>query len=291
MKRRALFVEESPTSISGSSSIVSFMIIFNTISARGITINEAIDAIIKADDTNSLYRNGNEIYFNGNVDGHITDKAINKILRSEDFCTIRGTRPIIPKITESEINNLIYRDNYVKEWCLKNVPNIVSNGDNQITAFRKIYNYVISIPYNYESYNEKDGSEFQSAYSAIVENKAICASYSKLFRSMIEIIPFDDLGFVDWNNGKNYISVMLGWYDNGKIAHEWAAINTKIPAPLWALSSLDNEDLTKYYGNETTINFNFTYGNSGFGISTDFLINQLINVYPEMTKDKLDWFY
>jgi hypothetical protein len=56
-----------------------------------------------------------------------------------------------------------------------------------------------------------------------IENGGICSSHSKLFRSMIEYIPFNSLGTVDYQTeNPTYIKVSI--VNNTELTHEWNAI-------------------------------------------------------------------
>lgn len=129
-----------------------------------------------------------------------------------------------------QVNDLIDHVNYVNGWVEKNIPKIVHEGMNREDAIRAVYDYIVShFAYDFEACATADGSkvlrEAQGAYYMLAHGKGVCASFAKLFRGLVEAIPFNQNGVVDYSvnpDSTNYIQVAIVHDDDN--AHEWNAI-------------------------------------------------------------------
>lgn len=168
------------------------------------------------------------------------EAAINKAFRQGDSCDLGTctywTWDDAPDLREYEVpleklERLVYEQDYVDGWCKENVPLIVSDGMDRDTAIRTIYDWIIAFAtYDYDALTDDVLlSNEQSAYSLLTTGKGVCASYSKLFRGMVEVVPFNiETGGVDWQSGTEYIKVALvdKRSSDGASGHEWNAIQS-----------------------------------------------------------------
>lgn len=193
--------------------------------------------------------------------------AINSVFRSGDSCDLGSCKcwydVAEPDVLEYEVgyeqlDKLVREQGYVDTWCSENVPGIIPDGTDKETAIHLIYDWILNFAEYDETilYTDRQKTS-QSAYSIITTGRGICSSYSKLFRSMIEIIPFNgENGLVDWQNGTDHITVAIIDYcpldSNG---HEWAAIQSTDGTWLhYDLSSADRFDARDVYYAKTTEN-------------------------------------
>lgn len=258
--------------------------------AEPMVATEAAQAIVEADRAGVLYLSGDALYFNGVVEGDIVDAAINKVFRTEDFSTITG-KHTITSISQDMLEKLAYQDDYVLTWCADNVKNIVPDGYNEPAALRAVYDWISAIPYDTQAVENGDTSYLQSAYGALTGGTAVCASYSKLFRAMVECIPFSANGFVDWENGDIHKSVSVVSYHDGRTGHEWATIKTTILRPLWTEVMGNAQDLSKYCGEEYTLYFDITRGRDGFAEDETSMDAYIRSIYPESSMNNWKWQY
>lgn len=130
----------------------------------------------------------------------------------------------IYSINSTDIAKLEGRIAYVNDWLKANMPTIIPSGTDRETAIRTAFNYIIdNYPYDdyLTSYEQK--ADAQGAYYVIANGKGICASYSKLFRAMLEYLPFNTSGVVDYNE-PNPTHIIVAIVNDADHTHEWDAI-------------------------------------------------------------------
>ena len=261
--------------------------------AEPMTAAQAAEALVEADDSHSLrISNGSDLRFMRDIRGYELEDATNAVFRSSDIYTYIGYGTVY-EITADQLERMAYEDDYVTTWCRENVPNIVADKLSIPAAVKCVYDWISdTMPYDHDalSSDRVGSSEQQSAYTALTKSKAICASYSKLFRAMIETIPFNGTGNVDWVNGTEHLKVSVIDCMNGSVGHEWAAITSYILSPLWVVGNDDTtENLSQYVNAEETLYFDLTQGDEGFAISettiTDFLARNV------GVSDKSNWYW
>ncbi len=130
-------------------------------------------------------------------------------------------------VAKDNIMKVIDRANYIEEWCKENVPSIVPNGLTRDDAILIVFNYIIeNYEYDRKAVSNKDKDtlcEEQGGYHMLTTGVGICTSYAKVFRAIIEAIPFNDEYIVDWDlkeEEAKHIPVTIVSCET----HIWAAI-------------------------------------------------------------------
>lgn len=213
----------------------------------------------------------------------LNDNFINEVFRSEDSNTIgtlNGTKndngTITWNVSYETLSELSYKDDYVKTWCSQTVPLLAPSGTDRMTALRSIYDWMVATyPYGYDVVEEGRAGDYQNAYETIMTGKAICASYSKLFRSMVETLPlYSQTGLVDWETGTDHIKVATVecYSDIDGSGHQWAAIQ-------------EADGSWRY--------FDHVYGTDGFNLTVQEKQAQLNQMYPSdgFIIENLRWNY
>lgn len=131
------------------------------------------------------------------------------------------------QITANQINTLIDHQMYVDQWTSQTIPLVAKQGMDRETAIHTVFDWIIS-HYQYNSdlnHNILTAESYQGVYAMLTnpDHEGICSSFSKLFRTMIEAIPFNEYQLVDYQTSTpNYIKVSL--VNNAGLTHEWNAI-------------------------------------------------------------------
>jgi uncharacterized protein YsxB (DUF464 family) len=131
------------------------------------------------------------------------------------------------QITANQINTLIAHQEYVDQWTRQTIPLVAKQGMDRETAIHNVYDWIIN-QYQYNAnlnHNFLTSESYQGVYAMITspDQEGICSSFSKLFRTMVEAIPFNEHQIVDYQTSTpNYIKVSL--VNNAGLTHEWDAI-------------------------------------------------------------------
>lgn len=208
--------------------------------------------------------------------------VINDTLRVCDYNELKefrywdkhdGIYYVIPK---EDIDLLLNHESYVVNWLNNNLSSIVHDGVDRETAIKIVFDYIINnFEYDHSSVNDYEkASEQQGAYYILANGIGNCASYSKLFRGMIEAIPFNKDGIVDYTDaGTEHIKVaIVGWIQDKFDGHEWAAIQDPTNS-IWyhydlaytdtnknfPIYKLDEFQITGYYGHGRWTNWIYEY--------------------------------
>lgn len=128
-------------------------------------------------------------------------------------------------IQETQIEKLVNRENLVDEWVSDINKELFQNGMSREDVIKTAYLYVTN-NFDYDKELAESGDvqrarDAQGAYYAIINSKGICASLTKLFRVLVESVPFDNSGNVNWNI-EDAVHVPVTIISSTK--HEWAAI-------------------------------------------------------------------
>lgn len=128
-------------------------------------------------------------------------------------------------ITDEKIQRLVEHQTELDKWSTEMAKKIASDGGSKFATAYCAYRYITDhYSYDYDAASESFAkAEAQSGYYAMVNGKGICASLSRLFRCLVEAIPFNpDTGLVDWEcDNPEYLTVINVSGNN----HQWAAIN------------------------------------------------------------------
>ncbi len=214
--------------------ITALMMMTSTIGeAKAITVEEFIK------DSDGIFY----LDYNGNVvtkKGGYTDKTIwttledviNSSLRVCSAYEVRTAHHAARDESQyiffkKDIMKVIDRATYIENWCKENVPEIVADGLTRDEAILTVFNYIIdNYEYDNKAVSNKDKDtlcEEQGGYHMLTTGVGICTSYAKVFRAIIEAIPFNDEYIVDWDlkeEEAKHIPVTLVSCET----HIWAAI-------------------------------------------------------------------
>ena len=116
---------------------------------------------------------------------------------------------------------------YVDSWIAANIQGIVPAGTPRDAAIRMIFDYIVEhYTYDYACLNNQyTCEEAQGAYYAITNQRGICASITKLFRGMVESLPLNAAGVVDYAMDPSAAShIKVAVVGDTGLVHEWAAI-------------------------------------------------------------------
>lgn len=134
---------------------------------------------------------------------------------------------VVYEIPADSVRLLLTRQHFVEEWLSLHVPAIVPAGTDRTVAIRMIFDYIVSnYSYDYDAPNDFYSiHDSQGAYRIITTGQGICSGYSKLFRGMVEYLPFTAQGIVDYDAQEvSHIPVAIVNWTEGKEGHEWNAI-------------------------------------------------------------------
>jgi hypothetical protein len=129
---------------------------------------------------------------------------------------------------EDQINTLMEHQNAIDDWSSSSIREIVPDGIGMDDAIKICYLHILrNYPYNRNATSRVNldlNKQAQGAYYAITTQSGICASLSKLFRTLVEAIPFDpETGCVNYN-AESPFNLKVAIIDNEYKYHEWAAI-------------------------------------------------------------------
>jgi hypothetical protein len=130
-------------------------------------------------------------------------------------------------ISAQQIKTLIAHQEYADRWIADTVPSIIPQGMERQDAILTIYHWILNhYSYSYDiSSNDDTAEKYQGVYPMLVSPQlgGICSSYSKLFRAMIESIPFNQMELVDYQTD-NPTHLTVDIINNAERTHEWNAI-------------------------------------------------------------------
>lgn len=164
----------------------------------------------------------------GGVDVRILEAAVTTATRVCD-----GPEAIVSDhvywdgINASGIAELESRKAFVDDWIASNIRSIVRAGTGRDSAIHTVFNYIAdNYAYDYSCQGNKSAMcDSQGAYYAIVNGKGVCASLCKLFRGLVEALPFNADGVVDYSMDPASASrIRVALINNLEGTHEWAAI-------------------------------------------------------------------
>lgn len=161
------------------------------------------------------------------------EHAVTKVLQVRDAAELveypfhyLGQKQIY-HIPAEKVNLLLLRQAYVENWLKDHVPALIPTGTEYNAAIRILFDYIVNnYTYDFDApYDFSVSHDSQGAYRILLTGQGICSGYSKLFRGMVEYLPFNAQGVVDYEtNDPFHLSVALVSWTDGVIGHEWNAI-------------------------------------------------------------------
>ena len=200
--------------------------------AAPMTNAEAIAALHQAD--GRVYKNGDTA--NITVDLAVTNwnQTITEILnKAFPACGQPEIGPVYYEyddgssvrdftISAAQLATLAEHQDVTNQWADSTAKALFSSGTDRNTVLQTAY---LHIARNYPYANGISAAEVkkaQGAYYMITTGKAICASYTKAYRALIEAVLFDPVtGLVNWECAAPARIKVAIVYNDG---HEWNAI-------------------------------------------------------------------
>ena len=138
----------------------------------------------------------------------------------------------------------------VDSWLAASVPSIIPDGTSREDAIWLAYTHVVNAyapDYAAEADTGYKRKEAQGAAYVLKNGSGICAGLTKLFRSIVEYVPFDSqTGLVNYSAASpEHLRVAVVM--NEAAGHEWAAIQL---AGIWYyydLSIINTANLAERY--------------------------------------------
>lgn len=199
--------------------------------AAPMTNSEAIAALHQAD--GRVYKNGDSA--NITVDLSVTDwsQTIANILsKAFPACAQPEIGPIYYEyndgsvrtftISAAQLATLAEHQDVTNQWANSTARALFPSGTDRNTVLRTAYLHIArNYPYA-NGISTAEAKRAQGAYYMITTGKAICASYTKAYRALVEAVPFDPAtGLVSWEcAAPTRIKVAIVYNDG----HEWNAI-------------------------------------------------------------------
>lgn len=252
--------------------------------ATPMTVQETAQSILAVD--NHFYYDSDGVKYDIPMSDRYNTAAISKInalltsaLRGcavGDFgsqinwCSSDGVTCSIT-IKKDELSILAAHQDVVDSWADATARAVIPSGTSRDEAILTSY---LHIARNY-SYNTNLSNDevmaAQGAYFMIKNGYGLCASYAKVFRSLVEAIPFNqETGLVDWEcTSPTHIKVVVAASDD----HEWNEIQDA--DGVWYVYDLSasrsiQEALTLFHRTHEEIN---TLNNAAFyaGFNNNYL--------------------
>lgn len=226
--------------------------------ATPMTTAQAAQALTASSDRISMDTQGDGIryhlYQNENKQwDKFLNNSINTTFRA---CNIRAVYTMITYHTNTEDNSTEYiinkasldalalHQDTVDEWAHFVTTQLLPDGTDRNTVLKLCYLHIArNYAYDREIVaNDDRGKQLlaQDAYYMITTGKAICASYARAFRALVEAVPFNkSTGLVDWASAEpDRIKVAI--IEDRSVRHAWNAIQD--PDGTWFYYDLTYED-------------------------------------------------
>ncbi len=163
------------------------------------------------------------------------EKAVGSSLRVCDGAEVgsypyrRTSQGFRYHISSDRVQLLLEHEDYIKRWLSQTVPSLVPSGVSREAAIRLIYDYILS-NYRYDPEalrNPAMLAAHQGAYQMLQTGRGICSSFSKLFRGMVEYVPFSPEGISDYSSPRpsRLQVIVIDHLPPNATGHEWAAIS------------------------------------------------------------------
>lgn len=224
------------------------------------TAEEAAEALAAQSDI--LYVSGKELHSEGVPNDTFWDEldiAINAVFRSCDASemdSLRATYDVAApeilsyEVREDQLQILVDNQALVNSWLESSVPTLIPDGSSAEDAVWTAYLHVVNsylpdyIALEDTGYVRK---EAQGAAYVLKNGKGICAGLTKLFRSIVESIPFDaNTGLVDYS-AQDPVYLKAAVLENRDVSHEWAAISFSGVWYHYDLSIINTANLSERY--------------------------------------------
>ena len=116
----------------------------------------------------------------------------------------------------SETAKIEAEDTAVKAWVVANIQNMVPDGADYNSAVRDIMVWLRK----YVKYDDKNTDDivYQGALTAFSMGKGVCTTYACAFDTLLNYLPFDASGHVNYTAGTQHIPTHL--VSNG--CHAWS---------------------------------------------------------------------
>lgn len=107
-------------------------------------------------------------------------------------------------------------------WLSADMPSIVPAGTDMETALRLCADYIADhVTYDWEGEKDKVVKKhYQAAWPGMYEGKGICTTYATMFNSMVDYLPFNEFGVVDYTSGTTHLDTTL----ETAFYHSWSGI-------------------------------------------------------------------
>ena len=133
-------------------------------------------------------------------------------------------------IKKKDLQTLEQRSSFIHSYCRDKMKDAVPDGADVNDVIDAATCITISdLSYDKEACIENGDtvSQEQGCYYSLTEGqgKAVCASYAKYWKCLIDVVPFDEEGKVDWEeeNPEHPATVLI--VSNHKTGHEWNAVS------------------------------------------------------------------
>ena len=209
-----------------------------------------------------FYVSGSQLKAHGTDDDTFWDEmnnAVNAVFRACDpsemdslTASYDTAAPDILSYRVSEDQLQILADNQalVDDWLAANVPVLIPDGTNKEDAIWLAYIHVVNAyapDYAAEADTGYKRKEAQGAAYALKNGSGICAGLSKLFRSIVEYLPFDpQTGQVNYS-AANPSRIRVAILMNEAASHEWAAIQLGDSWYYYDLAIINTANLAERY--------------------------------------------
>jgi len=110
-------------------------------------------------------------------------------------------------LTPSETAKIEAEDTAVKTWVAANIHNMVPDGADYNSAVRDIMTWLRK----YVKYDHTDmyNNAYQGALTAFSLGKGVCTTYACAFNTLLNYLPFDETGHVNYAAGTQHIPARL----------------------------------------------------------------------------------
>lgn len=224
------------------------------------TAEEAAEALAAS---NALfYVSGDALHAKGTYDAVFWDAmndAINTVFRACDpsemdslTATYDTAAPEILsyQVRKDQLQILVDNQSVVDSWLAASVPSIIPDGTSREDAIWLAYTHVVNAyapDYAAEADTGYKRKEAQGAAYVLKNGSGICAGLTKLFRSIVEYVPFDSqTGLVNYSAASpEHLRVAVVM--NEGVSHEWAAIQLAGTWYYYDLSIINTANLAERY--------------------------------------------
>lgn len=134
-----------------------------------------------------------------------------------------------------------------RSWLDSNMQAIVPSGTDMESAIQLCADYIADhVQYDWDGrYSKK---ELQTAYHGMYDGWGICATYALMFNAMIEYLPFNEAGVVDYAAGSAHLNAD---YLTG-VDHAWSGVQVGAEYRQYDITNYTLNNKSGKYFNMTT---------------------------------------